>query len=1078
MPQVILDFSNKKLTSYEEGGIQRTESTTVTGSSNYFLTLNLQDGVTLINETRGTQSVGNVNVYGGDTFHLQAPLNINGTWVSSNITNCKYNFQPIIYRVANESLQDLAGKIQVIEDPTTVTNLTVNWLNRGALNIHKIDDETRENIADTTFSLKDNNGTTVSTAKTNSQGIARFEDIILGNYKIVETQANSDYILNSEEKNVSIASGENSIELTNKHKKGNLVVYKVDAENHSIVVKDAVFDVFDENNKLVKTIKTDDKGIARLDNIRTGRYKLIEKSTNEYYKVDTQEKYIDVSKENSNNTITIENTIKKGYIEINKYDKDAFEKHNKKLGVADVTFGIFDDNGNKIEEITTDENGYAKSSKLRIDKKYVVKELKTRDEYIVNESKWNVDLTKNGIVDEFVYTLNVLNEHKKGNLFIEKITKDDKTIQLGNVEFELYLVGNGETNLYIGTYYTDANGEIYIENLNTGNYVLKETSTNRWYYLSDNTSIEVKWSKEFGDTNVTIENEKKKGIIKVIKTDEEFKQYPLENIEFNVYDEDNNYIETIKTNSEGIAESSRLRIDKKYYLVESKTQDNYILDDTIYTIDFTEGLTKDQIEDIQTDTIHTLELTNKHKKGNLVVYKVDADDNTIKIPGVEFELYVKNVDKPYTENQLIGTYTTDNEGKIEINDLWTGEYYLKETNTNIWYKLNTDNKELEIKYNETSEITIENEKIKGQVKVIKIDKDNHEYKIPDVTFEILDSNMNVIETITTDENGEAVSSKLPCIEEVYYLREINTKETYVLSDEVKEITLTADEITNIEFENEKIKGYVEITKTDSKTKENLSGATFGIFDENNNQIGTLTTDSNGKAKSELLPYGKYYLKELDTGSHYYLLNENTYEFEIKVDGEIVKKEIDNEPVNIEVTVEKEGTTEIKPNEKVDYEFSNVGNASNVYLENFKWYDYIPTDYIRLEKMTTGTWNQDLYYDVYYKTNKSEDYILFKESLNTNTNYDLDFTTIELAEDEYITETCFDFGKVDIGFKENIHPTMQCQPLDTLEDGTTFTNHTETVGVYFGVTAKANSKWTTIVHKPEENHEVILPRTGK
>ena len=61
-------------------------------------------------------------------------------------------------------------------------------------------------------------------------------------------------------------------------------------------------------------------------------------------------------------------------------------------------------------------------------------------------------------------------------------------------------------------------------------------------------------------------------------------------------------------------------------------------------------------------------------------------------------------------------------------------------------------------------------------------------------------------------------------------------------------------------------------------------------------------------------------------------------------------------------------------------------------------------------MTTGTWNQDLKYDVYYKTNKSDEYILFKEDLSTQENYELDFTKVKLADDEYITETMFDFGK--------------------------------------------------------------------
>ena len=202
------------------------------------------------------------------------------------------------------------------------------------------------------------------------------------------------------------------------------------------------------------------------------------------------------------------------------------------------------------------------------------------------------------------------------------------------------------------------------------------------------------------------------------------------------------------------------------------------------------------------------------------------------------------------------------------------------------------------------------------------------------------------------------------------------------------------------------------------------------------------------------------------------------EFEILKNHVVIPLTIENEGVEIEVTVDKKGPTEIKPGEIVNYEFSDVGNASNIYLDDFKWYDYIPTDYIRLQKMTTGTWNQDLDYDVYYKTNKSDEYVLFREKLNTKENYDLDFTTIEFAEDEYIVETMFDFGTVDIGFNEDVGPTMECISLEELQDKQTFTNKTKTIGTYFAVTAESDSKWTTIVHKPEEKHEEILPKTGK
>lgn len=163
---------------------------------------------------------------------------------------------------------------------------------------------------------------------------------------------------------------------------------------------------------------------------------------------------------------------------------------------------------------------------------------------------------------------------------------------------------------------------------------------------------------------------------------------------------------------------------------------------------------------------------------------------------------------------------------------------------------------------------------------------------------------------------------------------------------------------------------------------------------------------------------------------------------------------------------------------MEYIFTNVGNASNIYLEKFKWIDYIPVDYVRAEKMTTGTWNQDLSYSVLYKTNKSQEYILFKENLQTTEDSELDFTKLELTQDECITEICYDFGRVDVGFKEITAPTMKCKSLETLQDGESFTNYTKTIGTYFELIAEAEDKWTTIVHKPKEEHPPVLPRTGE
>ena len=549
------------------------------------------------------------------------------------------------------------------------------------------------------------------------------------------------------------------------------------------------------------------------------------------------------------------------------------------------------------------------------------------------------------------------------------------------------------------------------------------------------------------------------GKIKIIKNDVDTNK-PIEGVTFQLSKKDGTVIANSTTNSNGEASFANL-YQGNDILKEISTNVNYILNEKTFDINVEYNKTTSQT------------ITNEHKKGNIKVYKVDKDNKKVVLGNVEFQLYSEEFKK------VVGTYYTDVNGELEIKNIRTGDYKLIETKTNKWYNLASDT-QIKVEWDKETTKTIENELKKGQVKVIKVDKDNNEVKLEGVEFEVLDENNKVLEKIITDENGEALTSKYAIRDfSKLKLRETKTLENYVLSDKVETIELKENQISNIKFENEKIKGKVEITKVDSKDEnKKLEGAKFGLYDENDNLIETLITDKEGIALSQVLYKGKYYLKELETGSNYYLLNEDTFEFEIAKNGETIKKTIKNEPVDITVDVDKTGTTEIKPGEEVNYEFSNIANNSNVYLDNFKWFDYIPTDYIRLQKMTTGTWNQELTYKVYYKTNKSDNYVLFKENLNTNENYDLDFTQIPLADDEYIVETMFDFGKVEKGFRENTKPTMNCKSFDTIKDNDTFTNHTKSVGTYFGVTAEADSKWTTITHIPEEKHEEILPKTGK
>ena len=111
---------------------------------------------------------------------------------------------------------------------------------------------------------------------------------------------------------------------------------------------------------------------------------------------------------------------------------------------------------------------------------------KQNPKYILNDMEFDVPVEYNKTSD-----VNVENEHKKGNIKVYKVDKDNNRVVLGNVEFDLF---SHEFNKVIGTYHTDVNGELEIKDLRIGDYSLIEKETNKWYNLAEDTEVEVEWN--------------------------------------------------------------------------------------------------------------------------------------------------------------------------------------------------------------------------------------------------------------------------------------------------------------------------------------------------------------------------------------------------------------------------------------------------------------------------------------------------------------------------------------------------------------------------------------------------------
>ena len=546
------------------------------------------------------------------------------------------------------------------------------------------------------------------------------------------------------------------------------------------------------------------------------------------------------------------------------------------------------------------------------------------------------------------------------------------------------------------------------------------------------------------------------GKIIINKKDDETKQ-GIPDTTFEIYNSQKQNIGIYTTDKSGKIEIPNLYQDL-YYAKEIKSNENYILNqDNEYSVN------------VEYNKTSTIDIENEHKKGNLEILKVDKENNNIALGNVGFELYNDE------NGSLVGTYYTDENGKIEIKDLRIGNYKLKEISTNEWYNL-AENQNLQIKWNETTKTQVEDELKKGQIKVIKVDKENNEIKIPNVVFEVQDSCGNLLEKIKTDQNGEAITSKYPLRDYPNLrLHEVETDEKYALENEIKEITLEENQIKEVKIENEKIKGYIQIVKTSkddnkingTKKGEPLEGVKFEIYDTNGNTIQTLVTDSNGIAKSKKLEKGIYKVKEVET-NEWYLLDQNIYEAEIKENKKTVILNIENVPANPDGEIKKKGPDEVFADDEIQYNIS-LKNSGNVALDNFVWEDEIPTDFIRVTKIKLGTYNQDNSYNLYYKTNFSEDYILMLEDIKTQTTEEIDFSK-ELSDNEFITNIKLDFGSVDIGFKSEEDTLIFAKVNSNVKSGDVFENKVCLQASFKGYNLSKSSNWKTRVYK-------VLPLTG-
>ena len=923
----------------------------------------------------------------------------------------------------------------------------------NSLVIKKADANTGEMLDGATFEVfritgetSGQNGKLICTATTDNSGVIVITGLEAGAYAVRETKAPNNYIIaETDMQTVNMkADGTSVVEVVfRNYPYGSLLITKVDALTNK-PLSNATFQVTTGDGTVVGNSNgmytTNSDGEILIPNLKPGSYVVTERIAPEGYACDTKPQTIEIGTDGATYKVHFQNQpmcslviLKKDADNGNPLSGAQFKVTTSKGDVIGRNNGIF----------TTDSNGSITISYLAKDS-YIVEEVKAPDGYVLEEQSKTIALDYGK-----TYTLEFTNK-KMTSLVIKKVDSISGEPLVG-AKFAVEKQ-NGE---HVGEYTTDNTGTILLPTLDPDWYVVRETKAPEGYILDETPkTVEVKTNVP---TVVTFENKPLSGI-KILKTDAETGE-PLEGVSFAVSKMNGEKIGTFKTDKEGMIYISDLE-DGYYTVTETEGLENYHWDKEPKTVEVKSGK----------QTI--VEVENQPYSG-LVIEKTNSRTGD-PIEGVEFLVTKFN-------GEQIGYFETDESGLIVIEGLEEGTYLVKETKEAKGYILDSEAKEVEIKDGKRTTLKVENDPM-SSVLIHKIDSVTGE-GIPGVKFLLYDSDNEPIGQFETDDEGYIwIRKELP--EGKYKLRELEPAEGYISDNSEKTFYVQKGRTTEIEWENTPEVGQIVITKRSSEFNEltglpagsPLSGAVFEIYNITGNLVDKISSGSNGVAASKGLPVGVYTIKEV-SAPRYYALNDKTLLAEIRHNGDIVRFEVLNSSISLNLTIQKKGPNAASPGQTIQYDIYEVQNGSSGTLENFYIHDRIPTDATRALKIVTGTYSERMYYKITYKTNY-RDYRVLAENLLTKNSYEYSLhpNVLGLANGEYVTDVRLEFPKASPGFKMLENMSVFCQVMPNMPKDYRIVNRADVGGRYGNEWESAKTSWNTTVWTVN-TPPVTLPKTG-
>ena len=920
------------------------QSPTFTWKANaaFVITIHLENGVSLVNETTGKTGTGNVSVKGGEKFHLEATTQNIGSLKGKYAITSNYplNFHAMLLKLANS--QDIGFGYYT---DTLELNLEVDWPDEATVKIIKKDKGSNALLAGAVYGIYADEACTKLIKKmpaTNAKGesevkITKTQDTVY----LREISGPSGYVLDTKAYGVKLVVGQTaSKNLTDKEQKGALTIYKegevltgatvtedgVTFAYEKRKLKGAVYSVYAgadikaadgtliyKKGALVKdNLVTGDDGSVTLKDLYLGTYTVTETKAPDNYVCKGESKTVELvyagqTVEVQTGSATFLNERQKAAVRVEKQDEETknplsggiyglYAAEDIKVdGKTVVPKGIL------IEKATTGADGKASyKAELPINYSYSIREIQAPELYLRNSE------------DTYTFTFKFTNDkeekvnfshtftNKRVNATIDLVKEDSETgnSAQGDAVFEGAIYGlyaredinhpDGRSGvLYkkdeqVATLTTDKEGKASVSNLYLGKYYLKEITPPVGYLLDE----------EEHDVNCDYEGDQVETVKRNTVSKEDVIKQPFQLIK--AADNDKTDADLLK----GAGFSA--------YLISSLT----VKDDGSY--DFTNAtpivLTEDGKTEMFTD-----------ERG-----------------------YACSIPIPY--GRYIVRETTTPHNFMPVDDFIVTVTENSST-PQVWRVLLDD-------------------EFKAKLKIVKQDDEtkqpvllaNTEFKVYDLDakkyVEQVTTYPNTVvhKSYFTDENGYLIlPESLKCGN--YRIEEVSAPDGYTQNTQYVEIkvdkntayqmdSVSGDAIITVTYENHPVKGKLVIHKSGETLKSfkkdfvyeetSLEGAEFEIYaaediftpdhqvDEQGNRhviyakdtlVKTVTTDKNGEAVIKDLPLGKYRVKETKAPAGFVLnpdsqevsfiyKDQNTPEIEEKL-------EFSNERQKVELSVEKQ-----------------------------------------------------------------------------------------------------------------------------------------------------------------------------